>query len=392
MRSLLFGRSQRDTTQIGDYLPQRNPGRGTGGQRVTWDTSLSIPAVWACVRLRADLLSTLPIDVYARREGQQVDRPTPAVLINPAGDECDITEWLWAGQVSLDLRGNNYGRILDRDGHGLPTQIELVHPDLCSVRYDSAGLREYRFNGRKIPLDEVWHERAFAVAGSPEGLSIIRMAAAALGVDLAAESYGADWFASGSHPSAMISNDNEDMDEITQPVAAAIKDRFLASVRRGEPAVMSGGWRYQAVQVSPGEAQFLETQRWGVQQIARLFGLPPEMIGGESGASMTYANVEQRSIDFLTFGFGPTIVRRERALSRLVPQRQYVKLNVGALLRTDLLTRYRSYQLGIGASFLTPDEAREHEDMPPLTPEQIDTLAKIDVKMTPSTEQKAGTP
>jgi HK97 family phage portal protein len=378
MRSLLFGGSKRALGDPGDLLvPTRQPLRSTAGQPVTFNTALSVPAVWACVRIRADIISTLPVDVYLRRPGAPASpQPTPVILSTPAANNVDITEWLYASQVSLDLRGNAYGIIQDRDGLGFPRQIELVHPDAVSVNLRN-GEWVYRIKGKRVPTVDVWHERQHVVPGSIVGLSPIQEAASSIGVALAAETYGAEWFGSGSHPDAILTN--KDLEELEQKDAAIVKDRFLGSVQRGEPAVLAGGWQYQSVQLSPAEAQFIESQRWSLAQIARLFGVQPEMIGGEAGNSLVYANVEQRAIDFLTYGIGPTIARRERALSRLVPSRQYVKLNTGALLKTDLMTRYRAYGVGIGAHFLTPDEAREREELPPLTQEQKDELAAIQV-------------
>jgi HK97 family phage portal protein len=345
---------------------------------VTFNSALSVPAVWACVRIRADIISTLPVDVYLRRPGQTegTPQPTPLILSTPAANNVDITEWLYASQVSLDLRGNAYGIIVDRDGFGNPLQIELVHPDTVTVNLRN-GEWVYRVKGKRVPSIDVWHERQHVVPGSIVGLSPIQEAASSIGVALAAENYGAEWFGSGSHPDAILTN--KDLEELPQKDAAIIKERFIGSVTRGEPAVLAGGWEYQSIQLSPAEAQFIESQRWSLAQIARLFGVAPEMIGGEAGNSLVYANVEQRAIDFLTYGIGPTIARRERALSRLVPSRQYVKLNTGALLKTDLITRYRAYAIGIAAHFLHPDEARGTEDMKPLTAEQKADLDAISV-------------
>lgn len=376
MNSLLF--KKRDLGDPGDQLvPSRANNRGTAGQRVDWETSLTIPGVWASVQLRANILSTLPIDVFLRRPGSDVPQPmtTPQVLVTPSGNGLDILDWLFASQMSLDLRGNAFGQILARDGFGYPTQIELWHPDRVTVRKTHSGTYVYRFGGSKVATEDVWHERAMVAPGSIIGLSPIKYAATTMGVALAAEEYGADWFGTGSHPSSILTN--PDLEELEEDDAATVKERFIGSVSRNEPAVLSGGWKYQSIQLSPGEAQFIETQKWTLNQVARLFGVPPEMIGGEAGNSLTYANVEQRGLDFTAFNIGPTIFRRERALSKLVPRAQFVKFNEGALLRTDLLTRYRAYSIAVKAQFLHPDEARLKEDLPPLTKAQKEDLANM---------------
>jgi HK97 family phage portal protein len=130
--------------------------------------------------------------------------------------------------------------------------------------------------------------------------------------------------------------------------------------------VLGDGIKFKQVSVAPEESQFLETQRFTVQQICRLYGVPPEMIGSESGNSLTYANVEQRSLAFLTYCINPWLVRIETALTDLVPRGQFVKFNAGVLLRTDLKTRYESYEIGLRAGFLTVNETRALEDREPL--------------------------
>jgi HK97 family phage portal protein len=137
---------------------------------------------------------------------------------------------------------------------------------------------------------------------------------------------------------------------------------FSNRTERRRAAVLADGFKFQPVSVRPEESQFLDTQKFAVAQICRVYGLPPEMIAAEAGNSLTYANVEQRSLDFLTYAINPWLVRLEAALTDLVPRGQYVKFNAGGLLRTDLKSRYESYEIGLRAGFLTVDEVRELED------------------------------
>lgn len=362
-------------TNFDGTLPSRE--RNSAGANVTFDRALTLPAVWACVRLRADLVSSMPVDAFRRKpDGTQVEIPKPLILTTPGGNRVDLCEWLYQGQMALDLRGNNVGLIVDRDSLSLPRQIELVHPDAVAVRRNAkTGLVEYRIGGTTYPSSDVWHERANTVPGRLTGLSPIAFAATAIGVALSSEKFGADWFADGAHPSAVLASD-KDLNDPSGSKARLVKDRFMAALQgTREPVVLGMGLKYQAIQVNPNESQFLDTMRWGVQQVARLFGVPPELIGGDSGSSMTYANVEQRSLDFLTYGLGPTLARRERALSTLLPRPQYAKFNAAALLRTDLKTRFSAYQIAIGSKFMHPDEARAFEDWAPLSDDQKADLA-----------------
>lgn len=374
MSSFLFGRRQeRVVDPVNALPPERIDGRRTAAP-VTFNSSLGVPAVWACVRLRADLISTLPVDAFRKRGGVAEALPKPPILTQPGGERVDLQEWLYAGQIALDLRGNNFGIIVATDNLALPKQIELVHPDTVSLRRNpDNGRLKYWINGKPYEPEEVWHERAHVVPGHPLGMSPIAYAATTVGVSIAAEQFGSDWFLDGAHPSSVITSG----DPVDQPKARLIKDKFLASVRgKREPAVLGAGLKYQAIQMSPDESQFIETMKFGVQQVARLFGVPPEMIGGDSGGSLTYSNREQRNLDFLTFGIGPTLVRRETALSRLLPQPDYVKFNTGGLLRTDLVARYQAYKVGLDGDFIDTDEVRALEEWGPREIDPADQLAK----------------
>lgn len=356
-------------------------GRGTGGSPVPvgWSGAQAIPAALDAVRLRHDLIATMPVQVFRETKSGRAERiDTPDVLRQPgyagAPGHVGIISWLAASQKSLDLRGNAYGLIVDRDGRGRPTQIELQHPDTVRPVIDRSGRLVYRVAGKPYEPRDVWHEVSHDEPGSPVGLSPIAATARSLGIQLASEQFGADFFRDGAHPTAMLTNDRATT--VDQGTAAVVKARFLAAVNGSrEPVVLAGGWNYQALSVAPNESQFLETLQDGVNQVARIFNVPTEMIGGGAGgSSLTYANRGDRALDFLAYRLGPTILRREAALTQLVGHGEFVKLNRGALLATDLLTRYRSYEIALRNGFLALDEVRDLEDRSPLTPEQVAAL------------------
>jgi HK97 family phage portal protein len=201
--------------------------------------------------------------------------------------------------------------------------------------------------------------------GSPIPVSRIGAARNAIGHGLAAQDYGASFYENGGHPSAILSVANDPGPD----KARTIKDSFNAARRSGEPSVLPSSITYTPIQVTPEDAEFLDAQRFSVEQIARFFRVPPEMVGAAaSGQAVTYANVEQRGIDFLTYSIGPRLVRFEEALSSLLAAPQVVKFNTAALLRTDLASRYAAHAVGITNGFLTVNEVRELEDRPPLNP------------------------
>jgi len=171
---------------------------------------------------------------------------------------------------------------------------------------------------------------------------------------------------------------------MTQTQSVTAKERFMAAVKGREPALLSGGLKYQAIQVSPDESQFLETQKFGVQEIARIFGVPPEMIASSSGASMTYANVEQRALDFLTYSVQPWLTRLESAYALLLPGQRHVRFDTSVLTRTDFETTIRATAIGIASKQMTQSEARAKRDEPPLTPEQQAELDAIPLTVGPT--------
>jgi HK97 family phage portal protein len=321
-------------------------------------TAMQHSAVWACVNLIAGSISTLPL--YAYRRGDRDPLPDlPPILRQPSAT-MNLPDWLYAALQSLLLRGNCYGQIVDRAGAGLlPAQVELLAPDRVAVNVPN-GTVEYRVDGQEVDPASIWHVKAYTSAGNVVGLSPIAHARQAVGLGLAVERFGADFFGKGGIPVGLLSTDQR----INQEDADTWRERWRA---RGRGiAVLGQGAKFQPVTISPEESQFLETTRANVATVARYFGVQPELIGGESGGSLTYANVEQRALDFLQFGLAPWLVRLETAISGLLSSTTTVKFNAGALVRTDLLTRYQAHESGIRAGWLLRSEARELEDRPPV--------------------------
>jgi HK97 family phage portal protein len=277
------------------------------------ETSLQQVAVWAAVNLIARLGSNLPVDVFAGTGSDRRELRTPTWLLDPAGDGYGYADWAYQYLVSNLLRGNVYGRqgMLDRLGY--PQQVVLFHPDDVHGWRDSTG-PHWRVLGTEVPNSEMWHRRTYPMPGCLQGMSPISYHAMTIGLSLTAERFGAQWFRDGGHPSALLARDDEDLDEDQARVA---KSRFMASTRgTREPVVLGGGWKYTQIQVAPEESQFLETHRYTAAECARIYGPGmPEVLGYETGGSLTYANVEQRAVDLLKFTLDPWFTQLERDLS-----------------------------------------------------------------------------
>jgi HK97 family phage portal protein len=301
--------------------------------------------------------------------GKGVKQPVPEMLTSPSSD-CGMTSFTYASWVSLLLRGNVYGLILERDRLGYPAQIELQHPDQVKVRKRQDGSYEYRLRNEEIDPRKLWHRAIHRMPGSRVGMSVIQYAARTTRTVQAAEQFGLGFFEDGGHPSGMLTNKNAN--KISQDQAQRVKEAFLAATHgTREPVVMGGGWDYSQIQVNPQDSQFLALMQFGGTDICRFFGLNPSLAGhGTPGGSITYQNVEQSLLDFLAYPMTPWMVQWEEWLTEWIPRGQYVKLDASPLQRTDFLTRMQGYHMMVGSRVFTQDEVREYEDYPPMTAAQ----------------------
>lgn len=369
--SLFSRRSFFGITGAGDLIPNRAASKA-GTVTVTNDTALRHSAVWACLRLRADLISTMPVDVYRRVGNIQVEMPKPPILVNPGGERVDLCEWMYSTQMDLDRAGNTIGLITEVNAAGLPARIDLQPLGECSVKVEKGVLR-YRIGGKSYEPSKVWHEKQYTVPGLEVGLSPVAYAAWSIGEYLSIQEFALDWFGNGAVPKARMKNTQK---EVPQQVAEAVKDRYRASVQHGDIFVTGNDWEFDFIQAQNQGMEWIEGKRYGVSDIARFFGVPGDLIDAAvSTGSITYANVTQRNLQFLIMQLGPAVYRRERKLSQLLPAPRYVKLNTDALLRMDPETRAKVDQVKINSRTLTPNESREHDNLPPLA---ADDLAEFD--------------
>jgi HK97 family phage portal protein len=362
-----------------DLVPRRQAA-GAPLPVVNEDTALRNSAVWACLRMRADLISTFPVNVFRMvRQGDgssvPVSVPTPRVLASPDGPGSLWPQWCFASQWDLDRTGNSIGLITERDGNGLPTVIELQSATSVSVLMNyRKKIVGYRIAGNIYDPADVWHEKQFVVGGFPLGLSPVAYAAwQALSRAMTIDQFAIGWFAGGGVPRARLRNLNK---PIPGAEADVVKEAWLASIATGEPFVHGTDWEYDLLQANEAGSSWLDAQKAGVVDVARYFGCPADLIDAAvtGAARITYANVAQRHVQLLVLNIGPAVVRREAALSTLVQAPRYVKLNTKALMRLDPLTQAQMLDLLVRGKQLAPSEAREFDDRPPFTQAQIDEL------------------
>lgn len=331
------------------------------------DTALQSVAVRATADLIASLVSELPADVY--RNGRKVRGSLPATVADPGGDGSGREDWLYRLLMSFLLRGNAYGFETDWEVRtGRPQAVELLHPD--DVRAvdgpDSSVLwfhKGVKLEGPKLAAFRHW--RMNPQPGRLLGLSPVAMHATTIGVSLRASMFGDQFFTDGAHPTAALINKAK----LTQAQADAAAARLVDTMRGSrKPLVLGDGWEIGKLQVSPEESQFLQTQAFTEAQCARMFGPGfAEIMGYESGGSMTYANVVDRRQDLLVLSMNKWIRRADRILTALLPpSTQTVRLDRDALLEATTLDRYQAHELALRNRWRTVNEVRAIEDLEPV--------------------------
>jgi HK97 family phage portal protein len=322
--------------------------------------ALALSAVRGCVGFRGRLVGQLPIIAY-RVNGQGVSvpvSPQPKLTTRPGLSPRPV--WLRQYMMSVDLWGNAYGAIAARDASGYPTVVEWLDPTKVDPDRQSTTPR-ITYHGNPFPTSDLLHVAPNVLPGHWVGIAPLeRDGLVELG--RLAQRFGRDWFKRGAHPSAIVYADQE----LDQDQAEAVKSR-VRRLRSGEPAVFGAGLRYEKVQVAANESQFLETIRAAQVDVCMSFGVAPESLGISAGGSgVTYANREQRLQDYLVTGLNYDLTVLQDVLTDNLPRPQVARVNTGALLRSDLTTRYASYQIADQVGLLTLNEMRALEDRPPV--------------------------
>lgn len=332
---------------------------------VTGENSLQSIAFRAAVDLMSSLISELKFDVYSGDGIDRKKRRTPDYLLDPSGDGHGVEDWMYMLLQSWFLRGNVYGNILDQGPTGMLRQVDLYHPDTVNARLED-GEPIWTVGGRIVPNDRIFHRRAFPVAGNLLGLSPVAVHADSLGLTIAATRFGRGWFSDGGHPGGILSNSEADMSD--DRVVQTAKDRFMAALfGTREPVVLGRGWKFDQIQVAPEESQFLETQGFSEAQCARIMGAGlAEVLGYQTGGSMTYANVVDRDLALLKYAADRWLKRMERILSSFLPRPQYVKFDRDSFLDTNVMQRWQVNKLKLDTGAYVINEIRAQNNDGPV--------------------------
>lgn len=337
--------------------------------------SLQNAAVWACVGLISDAISRTPVDAVRYRGEERVPvTPAPKLLSNPSPM---VTSDVWKSQLgfSLATHGNAVGVVTDWAFGGLPAQIQLVDPYMCSYEVRD-GRKWIGINGEFDTTFDMggryWHVPGRdLMPGSPYGLSPINAARNTIGLGLAAEDFSNRFFSDGGHPTWGLASDTE----LTEAQAKSLKAVFVKAFGSGsrEPVVYGKGITPTQFSVQPGETQFIDTMRFVSEQVARFFHIPGAAVGAAmSGQSITYASVSDVDLRTLKDTYIGYFVRIEGALSACLPSPQMVKFNQDAILRGDPKLRTEIIASQIAAGLLSVNEGRRLLDLPPWADEKYD--------------------
>jgi HK97 family phage portal protein len=331
-----------------------------GRRAVNQETATYLTPVFAAWRHIVDFVSTLPLDSYRMDDTTRTSITLPA-LFRSQNEPGRAGAGQWVGQAVFGLvsQGNAVGWVVETDGFGFPTVVRWLRREDWS--YDEQESQWY-VGGQPTPGSRLLHIPWIVPTGCTLGLSPIEHFAEIVRAGLSAQEY-ADVKRGGGLPPAVLKNNKVKLD---QEQARAVRSRVVKSFASGEPFVTGMDWDLTLMTIPPNHAQFIETMKLSANQIAAIYGIAPEEVGGEPANSLTYANEEMRQT-VRAHNVRPYISRLEQAFNRVLPERQFVKLNIDATVRADIKTRTDVIGAQIADGRLSVNEARALEDRPPVT-------------------------
>jgi len=379
-------------------------GASSSGKRVTERSAMQMTAVYCCVRILSEAIAGLPLQFYKYTDDgskvKAVDHPLYFLLHDEPNPEMTSFVFRETLMTHLLLWGNAYAQII-RNGKGEVTALYPLMPDRMKVDRDEHGQLYYEYTvydgdepqGRsktnqsfkivRLTPHDVLHIPGLGFDGLV-GYSPIAMARNAIGLAIAAEEYGSAFFKNGAAPSAVLEHPGTLKDP--GKVRDSWHDTFGGSSNSGKIAVLEEGMKYTPISIPPEQAQFLETRKFQLDEIARIFRIPPHMIGDLERA--TFSNIEFQSIEFVKYTLDPWVCRWEQAMKRALLTREEKKnyffmLNVDGLMRGDYRSRMEGYAVGINNGFMSPNDVRSLENMDRIPEELGGDLYMVNGNMVP---------
>ena len=373
-------------------------GRTTSGKPVNERTAMQTTAVYACVRILAEAIASLPLHVYEYQDdgGKKLVHDHPLYYLLHDEPNPEMTSFVFRETLMSHLLiwGNAYAQII-RDGAGRVLGLYPLLPDKMEVQRDDKGNIYYvysrnsdenpmfkEYGNIKLKAEDVLHIPGLGFDGLI-GYSPIAMAKNAVGMTLACEEYGASFFANGANPGGVLEHPGVLKDP--SKVRESWNSVYRGVSNAHKIAVLEEGMKYQQIGIPPEEAQFLETRKFQINEIARLYRIPPHMVGDLDKSS--FSNIEQQSLEFVKYTLDPWVIRWEQSLQRslLLPGEKgkyFIKLNVDGLLRGDYQSRMNGYAVGRQNGWFSANDIREMENMNPIPDEEGGNLYLINGAMT----------
>ena len=375
-------------------------GNSNSGVQVDELRALQTSAVYACVKILAETVASLPLHLFKKGKGGKSEmaeqHPLFSCLYEMPNDEMTSFEFREMMMTSLLLWGNAYARKIRKNGH--VTELWYLKPQLMTVERDTqTGKIKYTYSDDitnqtyEYKPEQIFHVKGLSLDGVT-GLSPISQAREAVGLSLATEEYGAKFFGNGARPGGVLEHpgilkDPEKLRESWNKVYQGTRNSHKV-------AVLEEGMKYHTIGIAPEDAQFLETRKYQVNEICRIFRVPPHLVGDLERA--TFSNIEHQSIEFVQHTIRPWLVRWEQAISRsLLDEKErllyFSRFNVDGLMRGDYKSRMEGYAIGRQNGWLSANDIRHLEDLPPIPKEQGGDAYLVNGNMTTvSKENKEG--
>lgn len=351
-------------------------GKATSGVTVNETTALNATAVFSAVDILSRTLASLPLPVYRRLQGggkeRASDHPLYSILHDLPNPEMTSFELRQALMGHLALWGNAFAEI-ERDNAGRVIGLWPLRPDRMTVMRDEQGLLYvYRIGttGQEVALRQrnVMHIRGLSSDGII-GYSPIRLAREAIGLALATEEFGARFFGNGSRPGGVLQHPGKLSEEAARRLKKSWEEMHQGLTQAHRVAILEEGMTWQQIGIPPEDAQFIATRRFQVEEIARIFHVPPHMLADLERS--TFSNIEHQGIEFVVHTMRPWLVCWEQVIKRdlFLPRERdtyFAEFLVDGLLRGDIESRYKAYAVGRQNGWLSADDIRELENMNPL--------------------------
>ncbi|MGN1022701.1 MAG: phage portal protein [Lachnospiraceae bacterium] len=373
-------------------------GGSTSGKTVTERSAMQMTAVYSCVRILAEAIAGLPLHLYTYKEDggkeKAIGHPLYLLLHDEPNPEMSSFVFRETLMTHLLLWGNAYAQII-RNGKGEVVALYPLMPNRMTVDRDSSGqlFYSYQMNNSDAPTmkagtvilkpSDVLHIPGLGFDGLV-GYSPIAMAKNAIGLAIATEEYGAKFFANGATPGGLLEYPGtvKDPDRVRE----SWNKGFSGSQNAGKVAILEEGMKYTPISIAPEQAQFLETRKFQINEIARIFRVPPHMVGDLEKSS--FSNIEQQSLEFVKYTLDPWVVRWEQSLSRALftpeEKKQYFfKFNVEGLLRGDYQSRMNGYATARQNGWMSANDIRELENLDRIPAEEGGDLYLINGNMLP---------